>query len=105
MVDAALDIFERITDKALLIRRINIAANNVTTEAEAQKANAQQLSFFTSPSEEQSEQERLGRESAAQRAMLDIRKRFGKNAILKGTDLKEGATAMDRNRQIGGHKE
>ena len=105
MVDAALDIFERITDKALLIRRINIAANNVTTEAEAQKANAQQLNFFTSPSEEQSEQERLERESAAQRAMLDIRKRFGKNAILKGTDLKEGATAMDRNRQIGGHKE
>ncbi len=73
------------------IRRVNISCNNVVDEA------YQQYDLFCDPAE-------LERERRVQKAMLDIKKKFGKNAILKGMNLEEGATTMERNRQIGGHK-
>ena len=107
---AASELFDRIVDKNLLVRRLNIVANHVLPEADAPKKNAgfEQLDIFTDYAalEVKQEQERteLEREKKMQQAMLTIKKKFGKNAILKGMNLEEGATAKDRNAQIGGHK-
>ena len=107
---AASDLFDRIVDKNLLVRRLNIVANHVIPEADAPKTNDgfEQLDLFTDYAalEEKQERERaeLEREKKMQQAMLTIKKKFGKNAILKGMNLEEGATAKDRNAQIGGHK-
>ena len=91
IVGAVLALFDRITDPSLFIRRINISANHVTPRG------FEQLNIFSNP-------EQLEKERKMQKAMLDIHKRFGKNAILKGTDLQKGATTIERNQQIGGHK-
>ena len=107
---AASELFDRIVDKNLLVRRLNIVANHVLPEADAPRKNAgfEQLDLFTDYAalEVKQEQERaeLERERKMQQAMLTIKKKFGKNAILKGMNLEEGATAKDRNAQIGGHK-
>ena len=110
MVEAASVLYDRIVDKNLLIRRMNITANNIVEEKAApQKNNSyQQLDLFTdyAAEEEQEKQEalRLDRERKLQEATITIKKKFGKNAILKGMNLQEGATAKNRNEQIGGHK-
>jgi len=107
---AVSELFDRIVDKNLLVRRLNIVANHVLPEADAPKKNEgyEQLDLFTDYAalEAKQEQERaeLEREKKMQQAMLTIKKKFGKNAILKGMNLEEGATAKDRNAQIGGHK-
>ena len=110
IVGAAAELYDRIADKNLLVRRLNIVANHVLPESAAPKKNEgfQQLDLFTDYAalQVQQEQERaaLDREKKMQQAMLTIKKKFGKNAILKGMNLEEGATAKDRNKQIGGHK-
>lgn len=91
IVEGVLNLFDQITRKDLWIRRLNISANNVVPHG------FMQLDIFSDPVQ-------LEKERNMQKAMLSIHKRFGKNAILKGTDLQEGATTMDRNKQIGGHK-
>ena len=107
---AASELFDRIVDKNLLVRRLNIVANHVLPEADAPKKNDgfEQLDLFTDYAALEANQEReraeLEREKKMQQAMLTIKKKFGKNAILKGMNLEEGATAKDRNAQIGGHK-
>lgn len=107
---AVSELFDRITDKNLLIRRLNVTANHVIPESSAPKKNAgyEQLDLFTDyaalQAEQEQEQRELEREKKMQQAMLTIKKKFGKNAILKGMNLEEGATAKDRNAQIGGHK-
>ena len=105
----AVELYERITDPNLLVRRVNIVAARTLDEQTAQTAPAfEQLDLFT---DYQAEDERRAREKAErerersrQEAVLDIRRRFGKNAILKGMNLEDGATAVDRNQQIGGHR-
>ena len=110
MVEAASVLYDRIVDKNLLIRRMNITANNIVEEKAAPQKNKsyQQLDLFTdyAAEEEQEKQEalRLDRERKLQEATITIKKKFGKNAILKGMSLQEGATAKNRNEQIGGHK-
>ena len=110
MVEAASVLYDRIVDKNLLIRRMNITANNIVEEKTAPQKNRgyQQLDLFTdyAAEEEQEKQEalRLDRERKLQEATITIKKKFGKNAILKGMSLQEGATAKNRNEQIGGHK-
>ncbi len=109
IITAALELYDRIIDRNLLARRLTISAGRVLPESEApQKKAFEQLDLFTNYAAVQEQQEReaaaLEREKKVQRAMLDIKKRFGKNAILKGMNFQEGATAKDRNRQIGGHK-
>ena len=110
MVEVASVLYDRIVDKNLLIRRMNITANNIVEEKAAQQKNKsyQQLDLFTdyAAEEEQEKQEalRLDRERKLQEATITIKKKFGKNAILKGMSLQEGATAKNRNEQIGGHK-
>lgn len=102
IVDAVMDLFASISDPLLLVRRLTIVANHVLPESQAAlEKPMQQLSLF-----EESEQEQLDlqRERNAQEAILSIRRKYGKNAILKGMNFKEGATTRDRNGQIGGHK-
>lgn len=106
---AMLELFDRIVDKNLLVRRLNVTANRVLDEKSIPKPpQYQQMDFFTDYAAEQEkqkvEQAELAREKKIQEAMIDIKKRFGKNAVLKGTNLSEGATGKDRNNQIGGHK-
>lgn len=107
---AVSELFDRIVDKNLLVRRLNITANHVVPEADAPVKNGsyEQLDFFTdfNALEEQRKHEKadLDREKKMQQAILIIKKKYGKNAILKGMNLEEGATAKDRNEQIGGHR-
>ena len=110
IMDAAGELFDRITDKNLLIRRLNVTATHVIDEASVPSANGdfEQLDLFTDyaalDAKRKQEDEELAKEKRVQQAMLTIKKKFGKNAILKGMNLEEGATAKDRNAQIGGHK-
>lgn len=106
---AMMNLFDRIVDPKLLVRRITITANRVIDEKAAQRKDEyQQLDLFTDYKAEEvrqrEEQTELEREKRMQKAMLDIKHKFGRNAILKGMNLQEGATAKDRNSQIGGHK-
>lgn len=110
ILSAVSELFDRIVDKNLLIRRLNITANHVMNEASAPQKDAgyEQLDLFTDYAAMQTKREReqaeLEREKKMQQAVLNIKEKFGKNAILKGMNLEEGATAKDRNTQIGGHK-
>lgn len=106
IVRAVLDLFSRIVDEHLLVRRINMSANHVISEKEAKQDRYEQLNLFDMIAEKENavDQEQLKKEKDIQKAVLDIKKKFGKNAILKGMSLQEGATAIDRNNQIGGHK-
>ena len=109
ILEAVTVLYDRIVDENLLVRRVNLTANNVLDEQAAQEREAcEQLDFFSITQEAQTQQakeeKQLARERKRQEAMLAIKKKFGKNAIVKGMDLQEGATTMERNRQIGGHK-
>lgn len=107
--EAMMSLYDRIVDTDLLIRRINMSVNRVVEEALIPKEEeSQQLDFFTDFKEaekQKKEDEKLREEEKLlQHAMLDIKKKFGKNAVLKGISLQEGTTAQQRNQQIGGHK-
>ncbi len=109
LLEAVTELFERIVDKNLLVRRVNITANHVADEASSQKKDTfEQLDIFTDYSaikaQKEAEEASFAREKRMQAAMLSIKKKHGKNAILKGMNLEEGATTVNRNRQIGGHK-
>ena len=107
---AVTELYDRIVDKDLLVRRMYVVANHVLPETDAPKKNdsAVQLDLFTDYAAEAEKQKAenaaLERERKIQAATLAIKKKYGKNAILKGMNLEEGATAKDRNAQIGGHK-
>ena len=106
---AAMRIYQRTVHPALLIRRITLVVNHVVREADLQEENGyEQLNLFTDyaalQSERKTEEEKRGKERQLQEAMLSIRNRYGKDAVLKGLNLQEGATGRERSRQIGGHK-
>lgn len=109
ITDAVLALYDRIVDKSLLIRRLNIAANHVVDEGSVKNGvSYEQLDLFTDYEKKRQESEAeaaaLEREHSIQEAVLTIKKKFGNNAILKGTNFEEGATGRERNKQIGGHK-
>ena len=110
IMDGAAALFDRLVNPDLLIRRLNLTTNHVVTEASvAAKDNApQQLDLFTDyealEKQKQEEKAKLDKERRMQEAQLRIKQRFGKNAILRGLNFEEGATAKERNKQIGGHK-
>ena len=107
IMDGVMELYDNIVNEKLLIRRINITANRVIKKQENQQE-YRQLDLFTDyqtmEKENRKQQEEEEKERKIQEAMLSIKKKYGSNAILKGTDLQEGATARERNRQIGGHK-
>lgn len=109
ITEAVMSLYDRIINPDLLVRRINLTTNNVVEESKASEHNTPiQLDLFTDYEELErkmnEEKAALEKERKMQEAVLSIKKRFGKNAILKGLNYEEGATAKDRNQQIGGHK-
>ena len=105
ILQAVSELYDQIVDENLLIRRMNITANHVLKEQDAPSLpETQQLSLFIDQQQQAQEATEQEREKRRQKAVLTIKKKFGKNAILKGMNYEEGATAKDRNAQIGGHK-
>ena len=108
VVEKTLELYDRIINPDLLIRRIYVTACHVRTEQEAQKEQTyEQMSLFDfaeETEEQKAQKQALQKEKQMQKAMLSIKQRYGKNAILKGTNFKEGATMRQRNGQIGGHR-
>ena len=105
ITDAVMDLFDRIVDPELLVRRVNIVACHVLRETDVVPSGlGEQLDLFAQQEDPEKKERIRRREKSRQQAVLEIRKKFGKNAILKGMNLEEGATARDRNAQIGGHK-
>lgn len=112
VIDAALRIYDREVDKGLLIRRVYVVANNIIDEDKAvvreDSGHYEQMDLFTDygarDEEKRAADEKTEKEKRIQSAMIGIKQKYGKNAILRGTSLQDGATAKDRNRQIGGHK-
>ncbi|MGN0599065.1 MAG: DNA methylase [Oscillospiraceae bacterium] len=107
---AVSELYDRITDPSLTVRRMCIAANHITREKDIidTEEEAVQLDFFTdiekAEREKAAEKERLRREKAMQLSILEIKKKYGKNAVLRGMNFEDGATARQRNEQVGGHK-
>lgn len=105
---AAIELFSRITDKNLNIRRLNITVARVIEEGELTADQPKQISLFSEAEEERAREELANTEESKERkrqqAVIEMRKKYGKNAVLKGVSLEEGATAKSRNEQIGGHK-
>ena len=109
MIQAVLELYDRIVNPNLLIRRISMAAINVVNETDIEMEPVfEQMDLITDyvalEKEHEKEMAELEREKKMQKAMLQIKKKYGKNAILKGMNLLDGATAKERNQQIGGHK-
>ena len=109
IMDAVMELYERIVDPDLLIRRVTVTANRLVNEAEAGESQEfEQMDLFTDyealQRERDAENQRLMKERRLQEAVLKIKGKYGKNAVLKGMNLQEGATTKDRNSQIGGHK-
>ncbi|MBR4941457.1 MAG: DNA methylase [Clostridia bacterium] len=105
VMEKTLELFDRITDKNLLTRRLNVTANHILSEDEAKtKAVPQQMTLFDDDESLARKSDEEEKEKRMQKAVLDIKNRFGANAILKGTSFQEGATAKERNGSIGGHK-
>ena len=109
ITDAVLELYDRIVNPRLSIRRVTINANHLTDESETAVAESyEQLNLITDykalEKEKEEEEARRSKERKLQEAMLTVKKKYGKNAILKGMNLQEGATTLKRNRQIGGHK-
>ena len=105
IMDAVMGLFDRIVDPELLVRRLNIVACHVVQEQDAPKGEGmEQLDLFAAAEDTAEMEKQRQREKCRQQAVLCIKKKYGKNAILKGMNLEEGATAISRNQQIGGHK-
>ncbi len=109
IMNAVMELYERIADKNLLVRRVSITANNIMDERKVKrKKEYTQLDLFTDydklKEEEERQREELQKERNLQEAIIKIKKQYGKNAVLKGMNLQEGATTKERNNQIGGHK-
>ena len=105
IMDAVTELYDTIVDNSLLIRRINITANKLSNESfGVGKKGAEQLNLFTDYEARKREEKSLEKEKQIQKAVLKIKKQYGKNAVVKGMNLEEGATTISRNKQIGGHK-
>lgn len=111
IMDAVTELYEAIVNPDLTVRRVNITANRLVDETQAKESTEntfEQLTLFTDFDAEQKKKEeeeaRLSKERKLQEAMLSVKKRYGKNAMLKGMNLQEGAMTKERNNQIGGHK-
>ena len=106
--EAILEIYEQTVNKNLMVRRINIGADSVIPKSDSDRVVMKQYSIFSDIEKEEREyikqKEVLEKENNLQEAIINIRNRFGKNSILKGTNYEEGATGKQRNEQIGGHK-
>ena len=103
------ELYDRIVDKDLTVRRMYVVANHVIGESDvSEEAPQTQITMFDDPEElerkTKAEKAALEKERRIQKAAIEIKKKFGKNAVLKGMNLEEGATTVERNKSIGGHR-
>ena len=108
--EAFMKMYDEAVDPSLLIRRVNINADHVLAKKKAEeKVRVEQFDLFHDPEKAEAqlkkEKEEKKKEEDLARALLNIKQRFGKNSVLKGTSFEEGATGKQRNEQIGGHRE
>ena len=110
IVEAVVSLYDRIVNPDLLIRRMSLSTNHVISEESVRQTDTApiQLDLFTDyealKRQQDAEKNALAKERRMQETLLNIKSRFGKNSILRGLNLEEGATAIERNKQIGGHK-
>jgi len=108
ITEKIMELYDKIVNPEFTVRRMYVVANHVTGENDIEEQTPEQLDFYTDYAElekqKKEESERLSREKNMQKALLEIKKKYGKNAILKGMNLEEGATTIERNGQVGGHK-
>ena len=108
IMETVLDLYDRIINRDLLVRRVTVTAARIVPEDSVQEESFEQMDLFTDyglvEKKKKEEQMALEKERKTQQMVLDIKKKFGKNAVLRGMSLQEGATARERNKQIGGHK-
>lgn len=105
IMEATLNLYEKIINKDLLVRRLNITANNVTNIADEKEKSYEQIDLFTNYEEVNKNRKKEADELRIQKAMIDIKQKYGKNAIVKGMNLQKEGTTIERNGQIGGHRE
>lgn len=107
ITEAFLKLYDECVDSSLMVRRFNLTLADVRSrDSVKDQMIVEQFDLFSeSPQQDhEEEQKALEKDEKIQQAMLDIRRRFGKNAVIRGTSLEDGATGRERNRQIGGHK-
>ena len=109
LMEAVARLFDRVVDSRLLVRRMYVVAGRVIREKEANEhLFCEQLDLFTDYAAQEAarrqEETALKRERSLQEAALLLKRKYGRNALFRGMNLEEGATAMERNRQIGGHR-
>lgn len=100
-----LKLFDDIVDNKLMVRKMYLYVGNLTSEDEIKEERYEQVNLFTNYDEVNKKQEKLEEEKRIQKTIIDIKNKYGKNAILKGINFVDGATARERNKQIGGHRE
>ena len=100
-----MNLFEQIIDKNLTVRRINITAINIIPKQSIEKnKQIRQLSIFDNIEEDKKKKEQEEKDLKLSKIIINIKEKYGKNAILKGMDLEEGGTTIERNEQVGGHR-
>lgn len=105
IIDKVIELYRRIINKDLLVRRINVTANNVVNEEKAEKSKSfEQIDLFGNYQVKEKQLESEKTEKQLQKAMINIKNRYGKNAIIKGMNLQEAGTTIERNAQVGGHR-
>lgn len=105
IIDKVIELYRRIMNKDLLVRRINVTANNVVNEEKAEKSKSfEQIDLFGNYQVKEKQLESEKTEKQLQKAMINIKSKYGKNAIIKGMNLQEAGTTIERNSQVGGHK-
>jgi len=105
LTEHIMELYKQIVNKQLLVRRINITVNNVVNENMVKTSDYEQINLFVDYAEVNEKRKKEEAEKEIQKAMIDIKSKYGKNAILKGMNLQKEGTTIERNRQIGGHKE
>ncbi len=106
LTDHIIKLYEEIMNPDLVVRRINITAGNLISQKKEENApKIEQLDLFTPVEDKKEKKQNKEKENNLQKTLLEIKNKYGKNAILRGMNLEEGGTAIDRNRQVGGHKE
>lgn len=105
LTEHIMELYKQIVNKQLLVRRINITVNNVVNENMIKTSDYEQINLFVDYAEVNEKRKKEEAEKEIQKAMIGIKSKYGKNAILKGMNLQKEGTTIERNRQIGGHKE
>lgn len=105
MTEHIINLYEKIVNPKLLVRKINITANNVINENTVKEKSFEQIDLFIDYKELEHKRKKEQEEKKIQKAMINIKNKYGKNAILKGMNLQKEGTTIERNSQIGGHKE